>query len=411
MSNCILKVQLNEYYPKIDNIPYNHYICLLIYNNYYSEIKLSNNKENFFQYKLRIIDNSSDILLKVKLLNSLQNSIIGKGDLIIPFIKLKQMINNYNNFLAYHQLLKIGLDSKIIVKSFNQIMNVTNIYLDFTIELYSIDNYRSCLIKNDSFYKSPYDDGKKTFRGAIQLNNSERYNRYKNNYNISNNNNIHEFDNSDSDMHSDINNLNYISTDSNNYYNNYKLLKKPYKNIKLNPSELSLIKNNNKDNQLEYSFFNTSRNNQFIRKTNRNPYILTEIFDDNNYSNNLELNQNNIINNSNYNINENNFINNEKSIFSMTNNNFYINKKQNQNFPYYLSPINNNNDNNDSNIKLQHNYNYTQTFDRSSFTSSTINSKKEMSSVLSFFRHVKPFTKINIKKNSIFYLKKIVKRN
>ena len=407
MSNCILKVKLNEYYPKIDNIPYKHYVCLIIYNNYYTKIKLSDKKDKFFQHKLRITNNSYDILLKIKLLDSLQSSIIGNGDLLIPFIKLKQMINNYNNYLSYHQILNVKLESIMIVKTLNKNMNITNIYLDLIIELYSIDKYSSLLKNGFYYYKSHNYKGKKPIRGVIQLDNSKKYNQY------TSYNNIHDFDNSYKVEHSDINNLNYISTDSNNNYNNYNLKNKPYKNIKLNPPGIPLTINNNKNNQLKYYFLNDATRN----KITHNPYILTENVDDNNY-NNLELNFNNMTNNTNNNINyEDTFFNNENSTFTKTNNNFYINKRHNKNFPYFLSPINNNNDNNDTNdnndnnIKYHHNYNFSQTFDRSSLSSSTLNSKKEMSSVLNYFSHVKPFTKTNFKKNSFFALKKYGKFN
>ena len=254
MTNYILKVKLSEYYPKIDTIPYNHYICLIIYNNYYSKIKLSKKTEKFFQHNLRIINNS-DIILQIKLLDSIQSNIIGKGDLLIPFIKLEQIINNYKNFLSYHQLFQLSLETKIVVKSYNKIMNIKNIYLDFIIELYSINNHCS-LIKNDiNCYKTLYSDRKKSFGGTIQLNNSIKNNKgiYKNCYNMSNNN-IHEFDNNYNSAHNrylgkiynhiNHNDLNYISIDNNNNYHNYNFTRnKTYENLKLNPSEISLFEN------------------------------------------------------------------------------------------------------------------------------------------------------------------------
>ena len=46
MTNYVIKVKINDYFPKIDAIPFDNYICVISCNNSYSKIKLIINSIN-----------------------------------------------------------------------------------------------------------------------------------------------------------------------------------------------------------------------------------------------------------------------------------------------------------------------------------------------------------------------------
>ena len=54
MSNYQIKIKINDYFPKIDAIPYDNYICIISCNSCYSKIKLTEHKYQIFQHNFRL---------------------------------------------------------------------------------------------------------------------------------------------------------------------------------------------------------------------------------------------------------------------------------------------------------------------------------------------------------------------
>lgn len=90
MTNFRIKVKINDYFSKIDAIPYDNYICVITCNNCYSIIKLTEHNYQIFQHSYKLIKNM-DLLFNLKLINYVDNTLVGMYDLIIPHSKINQI--------------------------------------------------------------------------------------------------------------------------------------------------------------------------------------------------------------------------------------------------------------------------------------------------------------------------------
>ena len=70
MSNYRIKIKINDYFPKIDAIPFENYICIISCNNIFSKIKLTEYKYQYFQNNFKLQKNT-DLLFNIKLPNNL----------------------------------------------------------------------------------------------------------------------------------------------------------------------------------------------------------------------------------------------------------------------------------------------------------------------------------------------------
>ena len=393
MINCILKVKINDFFPKIDAIPYKDLIFIIKYNNSYSKIKVTEKENKFFHHSLKI-ENNTDIILKIKLIDFMKNNILlGACDLLIPYQKINQMIRNI--FLSYNQQVQLSINPSLKIKLLNKTLIISNIYLDLVIEITSVDNNKNysnnkkiCYSKSPiipkytNFYKN---ESNRTYGKSVHNNNY-----YKNmdiNYNVINNNY-----------------LNYIANDNNNYFINYNVKpSKPSHNIRIKPPDEYILENNKRfnsyinSNKTKYSNFSDEKiyhhNTTDVRKNLFKNYIIspnmTEII--NNYYNGIDKNEknaeiikDNYINTFNDEDNMNNLSNKQK-----IQNNFHnmINKDISLSPSYYKK-----------NLEVNpFNYNISQNFGKSR------NPKKRreisISSVLKYFNHVKAFNPKVIKTN------------
>ena len=454
MTNCILKIKINDYFPKIDSIPYEDYACVIIYGNIYTEIKLSQNDNQIFMEELMILNND-DIILNIKLIDyTKRNALIGNANVLIPYIKINQMLKNV--FISYHQQIQLRMNPNVKLKLLNkELNNITNIYLDLIIEIslkkkninkiplmkYKINNFKNFKIYD---YK-----GQKPIREALKLNinqnnNNNIYNNFsksplisKNNSfykSINNNNNYIKFYNKSNNKNKDklfdinynvINNnfLNYISTDNNSFIFNYNLKNKTNSSFIVRSMENNDKKKINKNNSFKtnenkycnypYNYISKHIIYSRLRKSynksdNLNEISNTIIEDKKNYKN-LILNDSNYITRWNRDNTE-NIINNTNN----DDNSALYNKKYLQNYvkkrldkKMQYSPINYFNNNRD-NRKLNsfvvfENYNISENFDSTSHNTKNSKKGKEMSSVLNHFSHAKLFIRksIQTKKQSI----------
>ena len=326
MSNYRIKVKINDYFPKIDAIPFENYLCIISCNNSYSNIKLTEYKYQFFQHTFKLIKNT-DILFKIKLINYLdKNTIIGIYDLLIPDTKVNQILKRNTSF--YQQQIKLIMNSNVKIKLFGTMMNITSIYLDLIFEISLIENYTPSInklriydiIENkdieeimNNHYKKVKDNNnlnrniqlniqKYKIAKSPKFNNSFMYNLYDNESNINkeycfNSSNTHKEKHSDINYNVMNNNyLNYFNIDNNNFPVNYKfdinnkspmnILKKDINNIEANIPNNIYIKLNSINNlsiprEKKYVKINNNKNNIKGLKRNENkarsPYsIYTE---------------------------------------------------------------------------------------------------------------------------------------
>ena len=230
MTNFILKVKINKYFPKFEAIPYNNFICLMICNNYFSEIKLSEIKNKIFSYTSKA-ENNSDLLLKIKLIDYVQNySLVGVYDLVIPYLNIIKMLNKIYSSYYKQVMLKMS-------KYYN-----FNICLDLTIEVSSLEANTSKLIKEIKYKNLDYkkSNSNKPIREALRLKYSKKNSKFKvKKFEVpKRNNNENEFDNSNFNK----NNSNYKNFTVNNYLNIFKTENKIEKHINF------IIKNKSRNN-------------------------------------------------------------------------------------------------------------------------------------------------------------------
>ena len=263
MSNYRVKIKINDFFPKIDAIPYDDFICLISCSNYYSRIKLTEYESQQFKFDLKIIKNT-DLLFTIKLINYIDNNkLIGMYNLIIPHNMVNQILQR--EISLYKQQIKLIMNSNVKIKLFGIMMNITNIYLDLIFQISSIKgnmvintnqinrmklyemlennsyakNYGKNKKKNKSSNNSKIDIKKNNINNNININLSKSPNIYYNNYLYDfkendinkgkkhNNSNIKNFQNISNQKCSDINfnvmnynYLNYLKIDNNNNNDN-----------------------------------------------------------------------------------------------------------------------------------------------------------------------------------------------
>ena len=262
MSNYRIKVKINDYFPKIDAIPFEYYICVISCNNSYSKIKLTEFKYQFFQHTFKLMKNT-DLLFNIKLINYLENNtLIGIYDLLIPYTKVNQIMERNTSY--YQQQIKLIMNSNVKIKLFGTMMNITSIYLDLIFEISLMENYTPSINKiriydilgnnvNELLNKNNNNNNKIInnninnknqihLRQKINFSKSPNYNNnnilydlYNEDLNdkkrINNKNKDYNYNNNiNKEKHSDINYnvmnnnyLNYFQIDNNTFPLNYKI--------------------------------------------------------------------------------------------------------------------------------------------------------------------------------------------
>ena len=287
MTNFILKVKINKYFPKIETIPYNNFICLMICNNYFSEIKLSEIKSKIFSYTSKEMNNS-DLLLKIKLIDYVENySLVGVYDLVIPYLNIIKMFNKI--YTSYNKQVMLRMSN-----NYN-----FNICLDLTIEVSTLEANTSIFIKEINYKTFDYknSNSNKPMREALKLNYNKKNlkSKIKKFAVPKRNNNENEF----YDSSFIRNNSNYNNVMVNNYLNIFRTENKTGKYINYN------IKNRSPNN-----LFSKFKN--VINFDNNHKRKITDfnLYDKLNKNNN---NNNNIL---------------MSSLFAKSSENFYSSSKQ-----------------------------------------------------------------------------------
>lgn len=273
MTNFILKVKINNYFPKLETIPYNNFICLMICNNYFSEIKLSEIKSKIYSYTSKSMNNS-DLLLKIKLIDYVQNySLVGVYDLVIPYLNIIKMFNKI--YTSYNKQIMLKMSN-----NYN-----FNICLDLTIEVSTLEANTSIFIKEINYKTFDYkkSNSNKPMREALKLNYNQKNLKFKiKKFAISKRNNK---DNEIYGPSFNRNNSNYNNVKVNNYLNIFRTESKADKYININnrsPNNLySKFKNvinsdnNHKRKITDFNLYDKlNKNNNNINNILKSPAFL-----------------------------------------------------------------------------------------------------------------------------------------
>ena len=130
--NCIITLKINDYFPKLESIPYQNFVCLFTYKDFIGKIPLSQYYYNECSHEINKIN--SDIKYTIHILESNSSSLIGMSELLIPFIKFKQ-INPPCNIIQ-EQKIKVIIDLNTKRKLFKTLINSSDIFLVLRAEIF-----------------------------------------------------------------------------------------------------------------------------------------------------------------------------------------------------------------------------------------------------------------------------------
>ena len=357
MSNYLIKVKISDYFPKIDAIPFEYYICVISCNNYYSKIKLTEFKYQFFQHTFKLMKNT-DLLFNIKLINYLENNtLIGIYDLLIPYTKVNQIMERNTSY--YQQQIKLIMNSNVKIKLFGTMMNITSIYLDLIFEISLMENYTPSINKiriydilgnNVNELLNKNNNNNKIINNNIN-NKNQIHLRQKINFskspNYNNNNILYDLYNED------LNDKKRINNKNKDYNYNNNLNKEKHSDINYN------VMNNNYLNYFQIDN-NTFPLNYKININNKTPMNIPKnylnIIENDELNQNIYLKLNNI---NNFSIpKEKNFIKNKNNI----NNIKGFKRNKNISRSPYLMDIERNIINNEVKKILKHNTNKNLTY-------------------------------------------------
>ena len=296
MSNYRVKIKINDYFPKIDAIPYDDFICLISCNNYYSRIKLTEHGNQLFKFDLKILRNT-DLLFNIKLINYLDNNkLVGMYNLIIPYNRVNQILQR--EISLYKQQIKLIMNSNVKIKLFGIKMNITNIYLDLIFQISAIKEnapiYNNQINKakiyemlgNNSYAKNYSKNKKKTKSNNTSITDGKRSNNININLSkspiINYNNFMYDF------KENDINKeKKFANSNNKNFNNNYNQKCSDINFNVMNYNYLNYLKIDNNNNEDDYV------SNVKFNINSRSPILISKNFIDlNNQGNNNNINKN-----------------------------------------------------------------------------------------------------------------------
>ena len=130
--NCIITLKIYDHFPKLESIPYKNFICLFNYKDFIGKIPLSEYYYNECSHEINKIN--SDIKYTIHILESNSSSLIGMSELLIPFIKFKQI--NPPCRIIQEQKIKVIIDLNTKRKLFKTLINSSDIFLVLRAEIF-----------------------------------------------------------------------------------------------------------------------------------------------------------------------------------------------------------------------------------------------------------------------------------
>jgi hypothetical protein len=250
MITCKLTIKIKDYFPKVDTIPYENYICLFTCGEYEGQIPFLPDDSKIIQHQIKNV--TSDIKYKVHILDYNDMSLIGMCEMTVSYQIINQ-ISPPNGFIQEQQK-KLLIDLKTKRKLFGTIVNIGDIYLNIYAEVFlisrtSIEQKNINKIKKNLYQNTPQCYIKYNF----QLNKSD--------YSPKSSKNKSSLINSHSEKHT-LNSNNKQDKCFTNKHSNYNLIN--YKSNKENKE-----KDNDENNKKTYSSFNNNIKKGFKNYSSR----------------------------------------------------------------------------------------------------------------------------------------------
>ena len=164
MSTCTIIIKVKDYFPKIDTIPYQNYICLFTSGENEGQVPLISQENDSYQHQVKNV--VSDIKYKVHVLDYNDMSLIGMCDMTISYSIISQ-ITPPNGFIQEQQK-KLLMDLKTKRKLFGTVLNMGDIYLNIYSEIYLSEK------NNNSSIQSSQKSTSTRKKTLISINNSDK---------------------------------------------------------------------------------------------------------------------------------------------------------------------------------------------------------------------------------------------
>ena len=132
-------ISIKDYFPKMKKISYEKYNCVISYNKEKQIIPIKNKENQLIEFTAK--EPKSNLTYIITLINTENNMIIGKSNLIIASFRLKQL--KQSKRIKYEQQIKLALVKKMKESLFGPGINIGSIYLKLIIDIsicFSINN-------------------------------------------------------------------------------------------------------------------------------------------------------------------------------------------------------------------------------------------------------------------------------
>ncbi len=142
---CIVTLRINDYYPKNESIPYENFVCLFTYGDFFGKIPLIQKSNNICKHEIETIN--SDIKYNIHILEYNNSSLIGISEMVIPFNKIKKI--NAPGTMIQEQKIQLIIDVNTKRKLFGKLISNGEIYLFLCAEVFIPDKKIICLPENN----------------------------------------------------------------------------------------------------------------------------------------------------------------------------------------------------------------------------------------------------------------------
>ena len=139
MSSCSITIKIKDYFPKIESIPYQNFICLFTNGESEGQIPLISKDNETYKHQIKNV--LSDIKYKIHVLDYNDMSLIGMCEMVISYAIINQ-ITPPNGFIQEQQK-KLLMDTNTKRKLFGTVLNMGDIYLNIYSEIYLCENKSS----------------------------------------------------------------------------------------------------------------------------------------------------------------------------------------------------------------------------------------------------------------------------
>ena len=132
-------ISIKDYFPEMKKISYEKYNCEISYNKEKQIIPIKNKENQLIEFTTK--EPKSNLTYIITLINTENNMIIGKSNLIIASFRLKQL--KQSKRIKYEQQIKLALVKKMKESLFGPGINIGSIYLKLIIDIsicFSINN-------------------------------------------------------------------------------------------------------------------------------------------------------------------------------------------------------------------------------------------------------------------------------